>query len=135
MLIGITSDAPGWSKVSEISKELRSLGSLAEKKYPSLEWQLVICLRCLPKELERKTFCRYYAKDKMFGLDITMDEEDFIPLKKDKAAQRKLIGAAFIAFFIESIKKYKNKLPNLQPVSAQLIEDVQQWCIENEWTA
>ncbi|WP_338508172.1 hypothetical protein [Pseudomonas poae] len=31
MLIGITSDAPGWSKVSEISKELRSLGSLAEK--------------------------------------------------------------------------------------------------------
>ncbi|WP_338509073.1 hypothetical protein [Pseudomonas poae] len=64
-----------------------------------------------------------------------MDEEDFIPLKKDKAAQRKLIGAAFIAFFIESIKNYKNKLPNLQPVSAQLIEDVQQWCIENEWTA
>ena len=71
----------------------------------------------------------------MFGLDIAMDEEDFISLIKDKAAQRRLIGAAFIKFFVESIKKYEKKLPDLQPVSAQLIADVQQWCSEKEWTA
>ncbi len=135
MLIGITSDSPGWSKVSEISKELRDLGTLVEEKYPSLDWELVVCLRCLPKDLQRKTFCRYYAKDKMFGLDIAMDEEDFVPHKKDKAAQRKLIGAAFITFFVESIKKYEKKLPNLQPVSAELIADVRQWCAEHGWTA
>lgn len=64
-----------------------------------------------------------------------MDEEDFVPHKKDKAAQRKLIGAAFITFFVESIKKYEKKLPNLQPVSAELIADVQHWCAENGWTA
>jgi len=135
MLIGITSDLPGWSKVSEISKELRDLGVLVEEKYPSLDWELVVCLRCLPKDLQRKTFCRYYAKDKMFGLDIAMDEEDFVPHKKDKAAQRKLIGAAFVAFFVESINKYEKKLPNLQSVSAALIADVQQWCAENAWGA
>jgi hypothetical protein len=134
MLIDITSDSPGWTKVSKISKELRSLGTLVEEKYPSLDWELVVCLRCVPKSLQRKTFCRYYAKEKIFGLDIAMDEEDFFPLKKDEAAQRKLMGSAFISFFAESIKKYEKKLPGLAPVSAQLIEDVHQWCSEKEWT-
>ncbi|WP_178084553.1 hypothetical protein [Pseudomonas sp. CFBP13509] len=114
---------------------LNSLSEILEKKYPSLDWDLAVCMRCVPKKLERKTRCRYYAKDKMLGLDIAMDEEDFVPLKKDKAAQRRLIGAAFIAFFLESIRKYEKKLPNLQPFSAQLIADVQQWCTEKEWTA
>ncbi|CAD0263977.1 hypothetical protein HBO43_13840 [Pseudomonas veronii] len=135
MRIDTTSDSPSWTKVFEISDELNSLSKILEKKYPSLDWELVVCLRCLPKDLKRQTFCRYYAKDKMFGLDIAMDEEDFISLKKDKAAQRRLIGAAFIKFFVESIKKYEKKLPDLQPVSAQLIADVQQWCSEKEWTA
>ncbi|BDB16709.1 hypothetical protein RJC98_06480 [Pseudomonas allii] len=135
MRVDTTSDSPSWTKVFEITDELNGLSEILEKKYPSLDWELAVCMRCLPQGLERKTFCRYYTKDKMFGLDIAMDEEDFIPYKKDKAAQRKLIGAAFFEFFVESIKKYEKKLPNLQPVSEQLIADVKQWCTENEWVA
>ncbi|AZF18671.1 hypothetical protein [Pseudomonas sp. R3-18-08] len=135
MRIDTTSDSPSWTKVFEITDELNGLSETLEKKYPTLDWELAVCMRCLPKALERKTFCRYYAKDKMFGLDIAMNEEDFIPHKKNMDAQRKLIGAAFITFFIESIKKYEKKLPNLNSVSAALIADVQKWCVEKGWTA
>ena len=82
MLIGITTDSPSWTKVNEISDELATLSAIVEKKYPSLDWELVVCLRCLPSNLERKSFCRYYTTEKMFILDISMDEELFIPHKK-----------------------------------------------------
>ncbi|NHQ89192.1 hypothetical protein [Janthinobacterium lividum] len=134
MRVDTTSDSPSWSKVFDISHELQLLGPLMEEKYPDLDWELFVCLRCLPKDLQRKTFCRYYAGDKMFGLDIAMDEEDFVPVKKDTSAQRKLIGSAFLAFFVASIGKYQKKLPGLQPVAAQVIADVQQWCVDNQWT-
>jgi hypothetical protein len=133
MRIDTTSDSPSWSKVFDIADELRQLGPVMEEKYPDLDWELFVCLRCLPKDLQRKTFCRYYASDKMFGLDIAMDEEDFVPVKKNTPAQRQLIGAAFFIFFVASIQKYEKKLPGLQPVSAQLIADVRQWCVDNHW--
>ncbi|WP_319991963.1 hypothetical protein [Janthinobacterium sp. GMG2] len=133
MRIDTTSDSPSWTKVFDIGHELRQLGPLMEEKYPALDWELFVCLRCVPKDLQRKTFCRYYASDNMFGLDIAMDEEDFVPVKKDTPGQRKLIGAAFFTFFAASIRKYEKKLPELQPVSVQLTADVRQWCVENQW--
>ncbi|MDO8037011.1 hypothetical protein O3297_26650 [Janthinobacterium sp. SUN128] len=99
MRIDTTSDSPSWTKVFDIGHELRQLGPLMEEKYPDLDWELFVCLRCLPKDL-----------------------------------QRKLIGIAFFTFFAASIRKYEKKLPGLQPVSAQLIADVRQWCIDNQWT-
>ena len=133
MLIGITTDSPSWTKVNEISDELATLSAIVEKKYPSLDWELVVCLRCLPSNLERKSFCRYYTTEKMLILDISMDEELFIPHKKNKDAQRKIIGKAFFEFFETNIKKYEKKLPNLISTSEKLISDVQQWCIDNKW--
>jgi hypothetical protein len=69
----------------------------------------------------------------MFGIYFAMDVEDFVPVKKNTPAQRKLIGAAFFTFFAASIQKYEKKLPGLQPVSAQLTADVRQWCADNQW--
>lgn len=134
MRVDTTSDSPSWTKVFEITDELNGLSETLEKKYPNLDLELAVCVRCVPKQLERKDICRYYAKDKILGLDIALDEEDFVSLKKDKMAQRKLIGAAFISFFAESVKKYEKKIPDFQPISMQLIADVHQWCAENEWT-
>jgi hypothetical protein len=132
--IDTTSDSPSWTKVFQITDELSHLNDMLEKKYPGLEWELSVCMRCLPKKLERKTFSRYYAQEKMLALDIALDEEEFLPIKNNKAAQRKLIGTAFLTFFIESINKYEKKLPGLQPVSVQLVSDVHDWCIEGGWT-
>jgi hypothetical protein len=134
MRIDTTSDSPSWTKVFDISDELLQLAPLLEEKYAALDWELAVCLRCVPRDLQRKSFCRYYSSDNMFGLDIAMDEEDFVPVKKNTPAQRKLIGAAFFTFFVTSIQKYAKKLPGLQPVSAQLIADVRQWCVDNQWT-
>ena len=134
MRIDTTSDSPSWTKVFQITDELHRLNEVLEKNYAFLDWELSVCIRCLPKKLERKTFSRFYAKEKMLALDIATDEEEFIPVKNDEAAQRKLIGAAFFAFFEESITKYDKKLPDLAPVSAQLISDVRQWCSEHGWT-
>ena len=134
MRVDTTSYSPSWTNVFEITDELNGLSETLEKKYPNLDLELAVCVRCVPKKLERKNICRYYGKDKMLGLDIALDEEDFVPLKKDKTAQRKLIGAAFVSFFAESVKKYEKKIPDFQPISMQLIADVHQWCAENEWT-
>lgn len=133
MLIGTTTDSPSWTKVNEISDELTALSTILEKLYPSLDWELVVCFRCLPSDIERKSFCRYYTKEKMLILDISINEELFTPHKKDKNAQREIIGKAFFEFFEASIKKYEKKLPNLIDTSEKLISDVRQWCIDNKW--
>lgn len=133
MQFNTVSDSPSWTKVFQITDELSSLSDMVEKRYPALEWELSVCMRCLPRNLGRKTFSRYYAQEKMLALDIALDEENFLPVKKNKAAQRKLVGTAFFTFFVESIKKYEKKLPNLQSVSAQLVSDIHEWCIEGEW--
>ncbi|MBN6151730.1 hypothetical protein JR065_15395 [Xanthomonas sp. AmX2] len=133
MRLDVTSDSPSWTDVFEIADELTALDAIAEKHYPSLDWELGICLRCLPRSLGRKTFCRYYARGKLFVLDISMDEERFVPHKKDRSAQRRIIGDAFFSGFEASMKKYERTLPGLADASASLIDEVRRWCIENKW--
>jgi hypothetical protein len=133
MFVGITTDSPSWTKVDEISAELNSLSTVVEKKYPFLEWELVVCLRCLPSDLERKSFCRYYSKENMLILDISMDEELFVPYKKNKNVQREIIGKYFFDFFKVSIEKYEKKIPRLRESSESLKSDVKQWCFDHKW--
>ncbi len=109
MIIRITTDSPSWSKVSEISKELRTLSDFFEKKYSHLKLELLICLRCLSSDVKRESFARYSAKDSILSMDISMDENLFMSFKKDKNGQRYLIGQIFIKFFDETIKKYEKK--------------------------
>ncbi|WP_306353429.1 hypothetical protein [Flavobacterium sp. '19STA2R22 D10 B1'] len=133
MKIDTTSDSPSWSKVFDISDELRALSSILEQKYTTIDCELFVCLRCLPNDIERKSFCRYYAKEKLLTMDITMNEDEFIPFKKDIDGQRRIIGNAFFEFFKENIVKYKKKLPGLEPLVEELIQEVQLWCLNNKW--
>lgn len=109
MRVDTTSDSPSWTNVFEITDELSGLSETLENKYPNLDLEVAVCVRCVPKRLERKNICRYYGKDKMLGLDIALDEEDFVPLKKDKTAQRKLIGGAFVSFLQRASKSTRKK--------------------------
>ena len=43
------------------------------------------------------------------------------------------MGRHFFPFFAENIKKYKYKLPSLQPFIGDLIEDMRLFLIENLW--
>lgn len=133
MRLDVTSDSPSWTDVFEIADELAALGAVTEKKHPSLDWELGVCLRCVPRSLGRKTFCRYYAKQKLFVLDVSMDEERLVPHKKDRSAQRRIIGDAFFGAFQASMTKYERKLPGLAGTCASLIAEVRQWCIESKW--
>lgn len=135
MRVDVTSDSPSWTRVFEISDELTALSAILEEQYPSLDWELAVCMRCLPGSLGRKTFCRYYAKEQLFALDISMDEALFVRHKHDENAQREIVGSAFFGFFEASIKKYEKKLPGLMGASERLIFDVRRWCIENNWIA
>lgn len=47
--------------------------------------------------------------------------------------QRATMGRHFFPFFAENIKKYKYKLPSLQPFIGDLIEDMRLFLIENLW--
>ncbi|WP_175685716.1 hypothetical protein [Burkholderia anthina] len=131
MNIEITYDAPSWTKVDEISEELRGLDATLKSKHGSLGIVLVICLRCLSDDIERKSFSRFYTKDSMLVMDICMNENKFVELKKDKDGQRKIVGPEFFEFFRKNITKYEKKILGLN--SEQLIEDVQTWCKENKW--
>ena len=91
MRIGITSDSPSWTKVDKISDELEELSVIFQEKYSSLDWKLVVCIRCLQDSVDRKTFARYYTQEKILALDISMKESLFTPYKKSVDTQRALI--------------------------------------------
>ena len=113
--------------------ELTALGAIIEKRHPSLEWDLGICLRCLPRSIGRTTFCRSHAKDRSLVVDVSIEEERLLPHKRNKAAQRRIMGRAFFDFFEVSINKCETKLPGLAGASAPLLADVRQWCLDNRW--
>jgi hypothetical protein len=133
MEIGVTSDSPGWSKVSEISKELRGLSEIFEGKYGTLNLKIIVCLRCLADDIERKSFCRFSTKDRTLVMDICMNESAFVIFKESKEEQRKIIGTSFFDFFESSIRKNRKKLPELDIPSETLITDVRDWCMKNKW--
>jgi len=62
-----------------------------------------------------------------------IEEERLLPHKRNKAAQRRIMGRAFFDFFEASINKCETKLPGLAGASAPLLADVRQWCLDNRW--
>ena len=174
----VTSDAPSWSYVSEISDEMRENSKqfaykhpeiAAEKKpigvplraaFPHLDFDIGICFRCLSNnsgwvsksrmykndETADEEYLRHYAYQvyevdmqtipavsRILGMDIVVYEDDFIPIKKDKPAQKLLLGTELWRFLNICLPKYQKKIPMTDDDLNLMLLIIKDWLIEHNW--
>ena len=126
-----TCDYPSWTKVDKICDEFYGVEPII-KKYP-IPFSIGFCFRCLEKDSGWKSKSRFSKKDNDLGFDIVVYEEDFISIRKDINAQKKIIGTEFKDYFFDIMKKYENKLPELKEINPKFLLEIEKWLIENQW--
>lgn len=140
--IGITSASPGYLKVSEINNDLYGFSQVIDKKYSQIDFTFlfyfVIGYRAVVDEKSPDIpyvddDIKYYAKEKMLGMDIVMPHDEFEPYKKNVSMQRRLMGNYFFPLFSFCIRKYRNKLSALKLIEKELVEDMRLFLVENLW--
>jgi hypothetical protein len=132
--ISIQSDTPGYIKVSEIGKELLGFSTIIDNKYSQIDFEFGFCFRALYTTKGINSKVRFYKEQNSWlGMDLIMSLDEFNPYKNNVSMQRLIMGKHFFPFFVENIKKYKNKLPTLKPVTESLIEDMRVFLIDNLW--
>ena len=131
--ISITSDSPGYIKVSEIGKDLIAFSEILEKKYNQIDFELAFCFRALYTTRGIKSKVRFYKDENWLGMDLIMPLDEFNPYKDNVSMQRRIMGKHFFPFFSANIHKYIYKLPILKSVEKELVEDMRLFLIENLW--
>ena len=130
--ISITSDSPGYIKVSEIGKDLIAFSEILEKKYNQIDFELAF-FRALYITRGIKSKVRFYKDENWLGMDLIMPLDEFNPYKDNVSMQRRIMGKHFFPFFSANIHKYIYKLPILKSVEKELVEDMRLFLIENLW--
>ena len=131
--IRVVSDSPGYIKVREISKELRSFTKIIEDKYNQIDFDFLFCFRALYSTMGINSKVRFDKGDNTLGMDLIMSLDEFNPYKTNVAMQRLIMGKHLFPFLAENIKKYKSKLPNLKSIAEDLTEDMRLFLIDNLW--
>ena len=131
--ISITSDSPGYIKVSEIGKDLIAFSEILEKKYNQIDFELAFCFRALYITRGIKSKVRFYKDENWLGMDLIMPLDEFNPYKDNVSMQRRIMGKHFFPFFSANIHKYIYKLPVLKSVEKELVEDMRLFLVENLW--
>ena len=131
--IRVVSDSPGYIKVREISKELRSFTKIIEDKYNQIDFDFLFCFRALYSTMGINSKVRFDKGDNTLGMDLIMSLDEFNPYKTNVAMQRLIMWKHLFPFFAENIKKYKSKLPNLKSIAEDLTEDMRLFLIDNLW--
>ena len=131
--ISITSDSPGYIKVSEIGKDLIAFSEILEKKYNQIDFELAFCFRALYITRGIKSKVRFYKDENWLGMDLIMPLDEFNPYKDNVSMQRRIMRKHFFPFFSANIHKYIYKLPILKSVEKELVEDMRLFLIENLW--
>ena len=131
--IRITSDSPGYIKVSDIGKDLRNFSRIIETKYSEIDFDFLFCFRALYSTVGIRSKVRYEKDVNMLGMDLIMSLYEFNPYKENVSMQRRIMGKHFFPFFSANIHKYIYKLPVLKSVEKELVEDMRLFLVENLW--
>ena len=129
----ITSDSPGYIKVSDIGKDLRNFSRIIETKYSEIDFDFLFCFRALYSTVGIRSKVRYEKDVNMLGMDLIMSLDEFNPYKENVSMQRRIMGKHFFPFFSANIHKYIYKLPVLKSVEKELVEDMRLFLVENLW--
>lgn len=79
--IRITSDSPGYIKVSDIGKDLRNFSRIIETKYSEIDFDFLFCFRALYSTVGIRSKVRYEKDVNMLGMDLIMSLDEFNPYK------------------------------------------------------
>ena len=79
--IRVVSDSPGYIKVREISKELRSFTKIIEDKYNQIDFDFLFCFRALYRTMGINSKVRFDKGDNTLGMDLIMSLDEFNPYK------------------------------------------------------
>ena len=131
--IRITSDSPGYIKVSDIGKDLRNFSRIIETKYSEIDFDFLFCFRALYSTVGIRSKVRYEKDVNMLGMDLIMSLDEFNPYKENVSMQRRIMGKHSFPFFSANIHKYIYKLPVLKSVEKELVEDMRLFLVENLW--
>ncbi len=131
--IRITSDSPGYIKVSDIGKDLRNFSRIIETKYSEIDFDFLFCFRALYSTVGIRSKVRYEKDVNMLGMDLIMSLYEFNPYKENVSMQRRIMGKHYFPFFSANIHKYIYKLPVLKSVEKELVEDMRLFLVENLW--
>ena len=131
--IRITSDSPGYIKVSDIGKDLRNFSRIIETKYSEIDFDFLFCFRALYSTVGIRSKVRYEKDVNMLGMDLIMSLDEFNPYKENVSMQRRIMGKHFFPFFSANIHKYIYKLPVLKSVEKELVGDMRLFLVENLW--
>lgn len=132
--IATTSDAPGWTAISEIREELNGFNTdVMKTKYSDIPIRFFFCFRCLTNDSGWESKARLDSSDKCLDIDIVVFYSQFVSLKNDRDAQRKLMGSVLFPFFAVVIRKYSKKVPYLKEYGDDLVNDLRHWLLENNW--
>ena len=131
--IRITSDSPGYIKISDISEELIDFSKIIETKYSEIDFVFLFCFRALYSTIGIRSKVRYEKDVNWLGMDLIMPLDDFNPYKENISMQRRIMGKHFFPFFSVNIHKYIYKLPILKVIEKDLVEDMRLFLIENLW--
>lgn len=131
--IRITSDSPGYIKISDISEELIDFSKIIETKYSEIDFVFLFCFRALYSTIGIRSKVRYEKDVNWLGMDLIMPLDDFNPYKENISMQRRIMGKHFFPFFSVNIHKYIYKLPILKVIEKDLVDDMRLFLIENLW--
>ena len=101
--IRITSDSPGYIKVSDIGKDLRNFSRIIETKYSEIDFDFLFCFRALYSTVGIRSKVRYEKDVNMLGMDLIMSLDEFNPYKENVSMQRRIMGKHFFPFFSANI--------------------------------
>lgn len=113
--------------VGQLRDELMPLEDLAATwRFP---YDITVAFRVLPISYGRKTFRRFDSGDHNLVLDMSIHYEQYMKMSKNE--QREALGLFLYAYLSESVAKY-NRYADKQ-AQAELLAEVKQWMLENNW--
>lgn len=75
MDLAVTSDTGPIGDVRELAHELQEAAAVFGAATPSIAGTLVVCLRCLPADIGRRSFTRYERTEPSLLVDLCVTEE------------------------------------------------------------
>jgi hypothetical protein len=135
-------------KHPEIASQQTPLEPILIKKFPELDFDFGFCFRCLDKNSGWVSKSRLYKNDspdsfnktnnipessRTLGMDIFVYREDFMAIKKDKTAQKKLLGNELISFLRLTLPKYNKKIPMTKEETNDILATIEEWLVKHNW--
>ncbi|MDR2926050.1 MAG: hypothetical protein LBU76_08940 [Azoarcus sp.] len=132
----------------ELAAEMMPLEPILVDKFPELDFDFCFCFRCLKKDSGGASKARLYKNDnpnsfnknnntpessRTLGFDIVVYTEDFEPIKKDKSAQKLMLGKELIRFLKLTLLKYIKKIPMSKEETNDILATIEDWLIGHHW--